>query len=338
MVKIVTINLLVLAVLLLCGEFFIRMGGLPEIMYPIDAAMIPDEKMGWVMKVGRQTLNRQNSCGEEVIRTPSKSPYIVKFPAAASERAPHTVLFVGDSFTNGTGVSTGLAYYDVVEELAEGRLRIFASGIRNYGTSQERMLIEAIFDQVRPDLIVWQLTENDAIDNRFILDDEIPTNNRRPRPYLDLESGRYAVRNPGFWLFDVSVLIRWMFLKFVAIDHKYELGIFNELSFRLQPPTKVLDREIRLGIEVMTREVSRAREQFGTPILTFSANAVRESVYAAALGNIDVHHIADFPENAGLVEGKTDCLPADIHWNRKGHRTAGEHLYGVIERYFAGAS
>ena len=144
------------------------------------------------MKVGRQTLNRQNSCGEEVIRTPSKSPYIVKFPAAASERAPHTVLFVGDSFTNGTGVSTGLAYYDVVEELAEGRLRIFASGIRNYGTSQERMLIEAIFDQVRPDLIVWQLTENDAIDNRFILDDEIPTNNRRPRPYLDLESGRYA--------------------------------------------------------------------------------------------------------------------------------------------------
>ena len=79
------------------------------------------------------------------------------------------------------------------------------------------MLLERVWDEVQPQIVIWQLDPNDVNNNVYELDSGSFFNNQRPRPYLDLQSGRVEIRDPGFFLFDVSQLFRFVFHRLLAL-------------------------------------------------------------------------------------------------------------------------
>ena len=69
------------------------------------AENVDDLELGWALNPDKQSTTKTNACGEIVVRGPPASRYLNKVPRF-KDGLP--VLFVGDSFTQGTEVQTAL--------------------------------------------------------------------------------------------------------------------------------------------------------------------------------------------------------------------------------------
>ncbi len=78
----------------------------------------------------------------------------------ASERAPNTVLFIGDSNTFGYGVPTLSSFAGVTEQLLPDT-RTVNLGINGYTSYQGRKILEKYLPQVRPAAVVASFNYND---------------------------------------------------------------------------------------------------------------------------------------------------------------------------------
>ena len=85
------------------------------------AENVDDSELGWALNPDKQSTTKTNACGEIVVRGPPASRYLNKVPRF-KDGLP--VLFVGNSFTQGTEVSNGALYYDVFEKNAGGRYAV----------------------------------------------------------------------------------------------------------------------------------------------------------------------------------------------------------------------
>lgn len=86
-----------------------------------------------------------------------------------NEVAALKILFVGDSFTFGQEVGDEEAYpYYIQQLLDEGKLpvRVFNGGVPGYGTDQQVLFLENyVLTDFNPDIVVWNINENDESDN-----------------------------------------------------------------------------------------------------------------------------------------------------------------------------
>ena len=111
---------------------------------------------------------------------------------------PHTsktkVLIIGDSFTQMNVVANGEEWYAYLEN-AFRTVEWFVHGGGGYGTLQEYMVLNNYFDEIAPDLILWQFCSNDYANNLYDWDRKTyPYSNFRFRPYL--ENGQIIYRLP----------------------------------------------------------------------------------------------------------------------------------------------
>jgi hypothetical protein len=92
------------------------------------------------------------------------------------------VLVIGDSHTQAVSVSNDKTYYAVLKGLLD--VEVFAYGASGYGSLQELMIFSKYFDRVRPDLVLWQYSANDLINNSPELEAASSINNNGlVRPY-----------------------------------------------------------------------------------------------------------------------------------------------------------
>jgi GDSL-like Lipase/Acylhydrolase family len=77
------------------------------------------------------------------------------------------VLAIGDSYTQATCVGDGETYYDRLGAMLGAE--VFGVGCSGWGTLQEWMYLDEIIDRIRPDVIIWQFSNNDYMDNDFAL-------------------------------------------------------------------------------------------------------------------------------------------------------------------------
>jgi hypothetical protein len=63
-------------------------------------------------------------------------------------------------------VAKGSAFYDHFERRLPYPAKVYAAGVGGYGTAQEYLLLRRL-QRLKPDVVVWQLCNNDIINNVF---------------------------------------------------------------------------------------------------------------------------------------------------------------------------
>lgn len=231
------------------------------------------------------------------------------------------MLVIGDSFTEAAQVSDGEAFFDHVARLSPGTA-IFAHGTGGYGTLQEFLILDREIDSIRPDLILWQLSANDFVNNDHFLETQSPLSSRMTRPYY--ENGKFEHRFAGSGAASrYSRLVRFVDARIAMLrGHGFQAaGLDTEREKR----PDALRRSIRTTSELMGMAHARAGQ---TPIVAFLAegDAFADSVFrelTSANGWQMIPGVIDSVAAASAAGVKVDGLPRDGHWNAAGHAIAG---------------
>ena len=291
---------------------------------PNNPPTVPHPELGWVHNIEREVVRRTNSCGEDVVTRPAASSYLVRVPVRRDGRR---VLFLGDSTTHAHEVSTGRAYYDVVEALGKGRYSVWAAGVAGYGNLQEHMVLLRIFDESRPEIVVWQLDSNDVTDNVYELDRASFSSPMRPRPYLIPSSGEISLKDPGRLPFTLSHGARYLFAQVVGLDIRYNLGLVHAIEAWLQPPAQERELFERQGLQVLEEVIAESRRRYPEVRfigLALPVNLADDDPYEAIFRRYGADYWPRFAAQVHQATAvATDCRPYDRHWNHEGNRIAG---------------
>lgn len=328
--KIIVINVLILLTALMLMEISFRIYNKIAGKSISDGYVIDDDKYGWSLNTEFKERTVKNKCGEDVLMKTPKHRLIIKFPKY--ENAGTTVLFIGDSYTHAHEVSTGSAYYDTFEKLGEGKFKVYAAAIGGFGTLQEYMLLEEVYNIFKPDYVVWQMCSNDIDNNVFEMDNASFFNNQRPRPYYDLKTGNILMKNPGFWLFDLSQGFRFIFPKIVAFDYRYNTGLMKFMnSFIELSEDKRKDHE-RTGFEIAEVLIKKAVEKYpDTKFIGFSVNDLYDEEFGGIFYNNGALYWQKFAKYMDEHQ-KYNCVPLDAHWNHYGNVVAGKRMFELFEQ------
>jgi hypothetical protein len=319
---------IVLIVFLLASEGLLRYADIPKTRQSVfgDAATIAfDEELGWALNEKIVRRHEENRCGEEyeIVRPPSK--YFNKVP---NKPNGPTILFLGDSFTHAHTVANGSAFYDHFERRLPYPAKVYAAGVGGYGTAQEYLLLRRL-QRLKPDVVVWQLCDNDIINNVFELEKRSPgSNNSLPRPYYDIEAATFTTRDPtitirswylGRYLQDVK-LAQLVLLSLVKVDTMLGLNMFRwtTLNADLRSPENA--KYYRQGLAVMKELIRKAQvELANTHFIGLNACGRSEPFSDFFPKKNFVHSIT----TKVLSNPKTRC-PGDGHWNHFGHELVGD--------------
>lgn len=246
-----------------------------------------------------------------------------RYPVADSVRA--TVLFIGDSFTQATEVSDGRAYYDRVASARPG-LAVFAFGARGHSSMQEYLALDLYLEEVRPDLIVWQLASNDLVTNDHDLERRHwGYNNQATRPYLEDDTVVYRlpIESP---ILRHSHLARFVAVRLALLRGAAEGEDAIGETFRHDPRAR--DRALRTTARILERAAARAGD---VPLVAFQVDRPEwlGSSFADIASELDIPFIEGIPDSilAAKERGqRVDFSPRDGHWNEEGHALAGDVL------------
>jgi hypothetical protein len=294
------------------------------------ASTIYDADLGWRLNTRREKITGTNKCGETVIAERHDHPYLVKKPQYHNDSR---VLFLGDSSTHAHEVSSGRAYYDVFEELTKDRYSVFAAGIGGFGSLQEYLLLQRVWTEVEPNIVIWQLHKNDVSNNVFALDNGSFYNNQRPRPYLDLATGQVYFDNPGFFLFDVSHIFRFIFHRMLALDWTYNLGLLDTANFLIAPANGDLPKLTAQGLDVLRTVLGWAMEEHPeSRFFGFAVDEVYDSEYQQIFEGQGGTYFGQVSKRLANSPQPTNCLPLDGHWNHHGNVVVGQLLVEMLDQ------
>src|SRR5262245_50338318 len=168
--------------------------------------------------IGGQSLNPGNSLSnltlDSVLGWRATENYRSEGPRLRSDRTSHIVKFsqdgngfrmfgdlsthkprifvVGDSYTQAVNASDDETYFAVMKRHVDAE--VFAYGAGGFGSLQEYMIFDKYVDLIRPDLILWQFTGNDIVNNSPVLEAKsVINNNGLTRPYLIDNEVRYIL-------------------------------------------------------------------------------------------------------------------------------------------------
>lgn len=294
------------------------------------SSVITNSELGWSLNTKMKDKVKLNRCGEDVALKSPTHPYIIKFPVYTNKRK---ILFIGDSFTHAHEVSSKSAYYDVFEEITKDKFSVYAAGVGGYGNLQEYLLLKKIYDEIQPDIIVWQLTDNDPRNNVFDLEKStFDQNNQRIRPYLHLKSGAIAIKDPSYWVLANLRISRFILSRIQVIDWKYKLGILDFLNSAYKLDKKQEEIYILQGLLVLANVLSMAiRDYPETHFIGFSVTEKHDNTYRKIFTKEGALYFDGFYKMVESVD-YVNCLPLDKHWNHKGNRIAGKVLYNYFNK------
>ncbi len=252
---------------------------------------------------------------------------------------------IGDSHTQAAGASDDRTYYAVVGEVLD--MEVFAYGTGGFGSLQELMVLEKYVDVVQPDLVVWQFSVNDLVDNSPDMERETGVVQQgMTRPYWRDGRVQYILPQGG------SVRLRRLSLQYCRVCRTITSRWDRVRATAARNPRMVEARiapgqdlhEIFLESVQTTGEVmAEARRVVGgAPIAALIVGGDRESGVASrqALAEVarlqgltvltEVHEALLSVEDSGSVVRQAD----GAHWNEPGHRIIGEALAEAIRRRF----
>lgn len=244
------------------------------------------------------------------------------------------LLVIGDSFTQAVEVSDDKTYFAIIRGLFD--IEVFAYGGGGYGSLQEYMILNRYFDLIKPDLVLWQYSTNDFINNSPELEAASRINNNGlVRPYLWPDEIQYILpkRLPEVRAFSIR------YCRFCYV-------ILNRLDkLHAQMPLETVEMETHIGgsaycmflqsLKVTDKIMEMVRGRAGSiPIIAFVVGTgfPYGSEYEGGFTEISRHHniilldgidhAVREAEKAGKIARSADRS----HWNDLGHRIAGQAL------------
>jgi len=223
------------------------------------------EYLGWEAAANVSKKHAVKGFGEIIYSTQKHG-----FRRFGDTKTDKTKLFIiGDSFTVGHTVSDGNTYYDYLKKHNDN-IEVFAYGGGGYGSLQEFMILDRYFDEIGPDIVLWQFCSNDFINNSHELESaSFGNNNQMTRPYYKNGAIEWLFPKQYGGLFDKLV------------QSSYLLRLFNvRLNILAAEKLHTIEQELstdhplfRESAKTTSDIMALVRERIGDiPIVAFSVN------------------------------------------------------------------
>lgn len=287
-------------------------------------------------QTGRQYLRPDDDAGWTLRRAVSDahSPWKTQFTttpegwrARYNPGARRRVLVIGDSFTEGIQVDDDSTY---AARLAASRhdIEFVVMGVAGYGTLQEVIQFERLLTTGRTDAVIWQVSNNDLVNNDFALERaSLWNNNEAKRPYL--EDGRVVMRNPS------------------VSGPGLHLSIWRVVAARLRllRATRLSQRSVEQDLDKHPTDFAHALAVTGllfhrarhdateVPMVAFLADREfngRVLDVAASEGFL-VAPVREALDSAVARRENIAATPRDAHWNARGHAIAAQVLLQSLD-------
>jgi len=300
-----------------------------------------DAQLGW-----RATPNYRFS-GKK--RSADKTEYSVDMSQDANgfrmfgdlTSSARRVFVIGDSFTQAVQVSDDKTYYAPLKAL---NMNVFAYGGGGYGSLQEYMILDKYFDVIKPDLIIWQYSTNDIVNNSPELEAASTINNNdMVRPYLVDETVQYILpRNHAAAL--RLFALRYSRLLYIILNSMDRLRTTLPLhTVEMESsPGEVAHPQFLKALATTDEIIGKVRRRVGrVPIVGFIVGAdkvVYGPEYIEGFQKVSLNH------QVMLADVEYEVLKADrlgtvviaedkAHWNEMGHHIASLALTKFLSEH-----
>lgn len=255
-----------------------------------------------------------------------------RFASKTNDPEKKTVLLIGDSFTHAPEISNEHLYYAPLSKLP---INFYAYGVTAYNNIQEVLKVKELVEEIKPDILIWQLCSNDLIENVFEIEQRLGKVSFN-RPYLDEKGSLFHDYEKSTWssLQRLSTKGRSFQYIIAGIGNMIVNSKRNDqghIVFDLTSKEMNTSREItRLSLERMRKTLPKKTKvvSFNSAPLPFEKGMIAK--IAGEQGHIHINEIELFINQAKKKNSpyfQTD----DFHWNVEGHQRVGEILRQKIE-------
>jgi hypothetical protein len=307
--------------------------------YSSAGDLVFDEQLGWRVRENYSFRGyKQDASGKKYWVTISTDGKGFRSFGNPHSHSLKKVFFIGDSFTQALDASDGNTFYSIIGK--EAPVEVFAQGTGGYGTLQEYMILDKYIGSIQPDILVWQYSGNDFINNSYELElQSLTNNNGLRRPYLTA-SGQivYAVPKKGrrhalAIAAQYSRLVYFILSRIDRLNAKMNRARSVERRIALEGERYQAFRDsVAVTNELMRRVRSRVSKT--TKILAFSSDD--EQPYYEKLRSISATNGIEFvdgipqavlkAERAGLTTRAED----GSHWSELGHEIVAQVLMKFV--------
>ncbi len=282
---------------------------------------IPNPYTGWLHPPSSPVDNR----GEQVF-----SNHLGLRDSEWGEKTKPRILFLGDSFTWGWGVSNRERYTDRLQSKLPN-IQVINTGITGFGTLQEFFLLKHFIDEIKPDYVVLQMYTNDFLDN-------LTPDGAYPHPYID-HLNHYALTSYPAELTQQSRPLRMV----VYIgEHTY---FYRQLIVRIyllwlklnivpddEPPRPEPNNEdMAVGMKLSLKMLYDFCAEKNLPVIVFTYEMDKQQ--QKVIADISAQqHVAAIPLEPALKGATQDTNLGDrhAHWNAYGNELIAQYMYPHI--------
>lgn len=247
------------------------------------------------------------------------------------------IFIIGDSFT-ATAVTDGpwdddeKKYFNVIKQKLNAEVFVYAG--KGYGTTQEYLVLNKYYDEIKPDLIILQVCSNDFSDNSWELRAAgmVASENFLPRPYWSAGSMEYRYPKGS------NVLIRELCYSRLF----YRLFILQDA---LLPSKNILPGgkkgvggqgmagryfgKSTLVTNILIKKMKAKSKE--TPIVAFAVddnNGFSSEQFRSIFAENNIEFIESVPKIIQDIQNKGVNLTIKDgrHWNAQGHAICGNIL------------
>lgn len=290
--------------------------------------LVRSDELGWIPVPNQQIVRKFRDYGNIEYRTVDRG-----FRVFGNVNTDKAKLFtIGDSYTHAAQVSNGDAYYDWIGK-EDPHLELFVFGCNGYGTYQESLVIDKYYEEIQPDIILWQLCGNDIIDNSYELEcDSLYYNQYMLRPYYSPNGAYTAYPRKGLWKCSPYLKIvqainvvshvsnfllneRPFSKKYYYMNHHpaYQDAVENTLSLYIQA---IANRDRTTFVFFSVDDSPWVPE-------IMAELTERENVYY--IDNI-LQRLKQAEKEGHAIQGPSQ----EGHWNKDGHQIVGRVIYDCM--------
>jgi len=252
----------------------------------------------------------------------------------------YKIFVLGDSITDGSGVPEKEMYYNVIKNKLGAEMFIYGGG--GYGTLQELLVLDRYYREIKPDLVILQVSANDFINNLWELENRsFFNNNLMIRPYW--VDGKIEYRFPRvFGKQRIFLCQHSAFFYFLnnRIDKFYAFlcsrGILHSVEEEIWLKGMAL-KDFSRSSEITDILIKKMKDIIGdTPLIAFIAdndpNYLKQ--FRVIFKENSIEFIDNVPEVINELEsrGRKLKLRDGWHWNGEGQQICGEILAEKIKQ------
>lgn len=242
-----------------------------------------------------------------------------RFAPEAHDEKKKTILLIGDSFTHAPEIANENVYYAPLNDL---KVNFYSYGVVGWGNLQQQMKVESVVERLQPDILIWQFSANDLIENVLAIESRLGKKSFG-RPYLSKEDEIIYDTNKSL-ISKIRMALRESRAISFLFNRAQTLGSSKEI--KLTSEEIQTTREITQLIMKRMKKILPRRSQ----IISFNAGPLpfEGSLFFEIATREEHFYIYDIESLIKQSkQKKADLFAADMfHWNVKGHQEIAKVL------------